>query len=355
MEIFICILLLGVGLLLIIKGGDWFVDAASWIAKVSGVPTFVIGATIVSIATTLPEILVSCISSAQGSVDLAIGNAVGSVNCNVALIMALSLFCMPVKFKRKDYLPKALILLAAISLLWACSSSGSLGLGLAFVVLAIFVVFIVENLYATKKNASAPLTAADTIKIDEYNHVSFDTDYTLNADGTVSGKRKRTKPESKEIVKYVLLFLLGAGGIAGGAILLSTYGEKLALLLGVPSGIVGVTIIAIGTSLPELTTTIIAISKKKSELSVGNIIGANIIDISLILPICSFISGGTLPVSAQTLVIDLPFCLAVSALALVPALISGKFHRWQGAMLLTGYIVYVTLLVLNVLGNISLF
>lgn len=97
------IILLALGIIFVVKGGDWFVDAASWIAEVSGIPTFIIGATIVSVATTIPEILVSSISAAQGQASMAIGNAVGSVNCNIALIMAISLvFTAPV-FKRKDY------------------------------------------------------------------------------------------------------------------------------------------------------------------------------------------------------------------------------------------------------------
>lgn len=355
MEYFICILLLAVGLVLIIKGGDWFVDAASWIAKVSGVPTFIIGATIVSIGTTLPEILTSCISAANGSTGLAIGNAVGSVNANIAMIMAVSLLCMPVAISRKEFFPKSAILLVAISVLWATCSSGTLGLGLSFVVLAVFIVFIVENVYTAKKQASTPPTLADTIIVDDYHMVSADEGFALNADGTITKLKTKSKADKKEIVKHVVLFILGAAGIAGGAMLLSTYGEKLASLLGVPDDIIGVTIIAVGTSLPELTTAIISIKKKTSEMSVGNIIGANVIDITLILPLCSIISGGALPVAQQTLVMDLPFCLAVAAVALIPALISGKFHRWQGGLLLAGYATYITLLILNVLGTISIF
>jgi len=334
MDLFICIVLLLVGLVLIVKGGDFFVDAASWIAKVSGIPTFVIGATIVSLATTLPEILVSSISAATGSVEIAIGNAVGSVNANVALIMGISLFCMPAVFDRKAYLPKSILLLVAVGTLWACSSSGNLPLGLAFVVLTIFVVFIIENLLSAKKSAAN------------------------------EEKTERYKPkDKKEIIKNIVLFVLGAAGIAGGAMLLSTYGEKLAYIIGdaagipteVMAGIVGVTIIAVGTSLPELTTTIIAIKKKQSELSVGNIVGANIIDITLILPLCSMISGGSLPVANQSLYFDMPFCLIVCAVALVPSLIRGKFARWQGATLLVLYAAYLTFLLLNTFGVVSLF
>ncbi len=348
MEWFITILLLAIGLFLIIKGGDWFVDAASWIASVSGIPSFIIGATIVSLATTLPEILVSSIAAAQNDVGMAIGNAIGSVNANIGLIMSISLLFIPAKINRKDYLAKDIMLLAAITLLWGLSSGGSLDLGYSFIVLAVFVLFIVENLISAKKHNDRSLTLADAIIVDEYNCVHDNPDVNVNPDGTVTRKRRRARVEPKELAKYIPMFLLGAGGIVGGAFLLVEYGEKLALMLGVPSSIIGVTIIAVGTSLPELVTTITAIAKKKSELSVGNIIGANVIDIALILPLCSMISGGSLPVGGQTLTLDMPFCLAVAAFALIPSLVTGRFHRWQGAVMLAGYVAYIALLVVGV-------
>ena len=338
MEWFVTILLLGIGLVLIIKGGDWFVDAASWIAKVSGIPAFIIGATIVSLATTLPEVLVSTMAAGEGSVDMAIGNAIGSVNANIGLIMAISIIFMPVRFKRKDYIAKASLLLLAIALLWGLSSGGQLDVGLSFIVLAVFVVFIIENVISAKKHNDVKPTLADTIIVDEYHQVHDNPAYTVNPDGSITGKK---------IAKYIILFAIGTAGIVGGAQLLVTYGQKLASMLGVPDGIIGVTIIAVGTSLPELVTTITAITKKKSELSVGNIIGANIIDIALILPLCSMISGGSLPVSAQTLTLDMPFCFAVAAFALIPSLITGKFHRLQGILMLAGYAVYIALLVVR--------
>ncbi len=347
MEWFLTLLLLGIGLFLIIKGGDWFVDATSWIAEVSGIPTFIIGATIVSLATTLPEILVSTMAAAEGSVDMAIGNAIGSVNANIGLIMAISLIFMPAAFKRRDYLAKSILLLLAISLLWGLSSKGSLHFAYSFLVLAVFVIFMIENVVSAKKHNDVKPTIADTIIVDEYHTVRDNPAYSVLPDGTVVGKR--AKPDKRTVVKNVVLFLLGTGGIVGGAQLLVDNGQKLAEMLGVPDGIIGVTIIAVGTSLPELVTTITAIAKKKSELSVGNIIGANVIDIALILPLCSMISGGSLTVSAQTLTLDMPFCLAVAAFALIPALITGKFHRWQGLVMLCGYVVYIVLLALNTL------
>jgi cation:H+ antiporter len=355
MDMFIAILLLAVGIVLVVKGGDWFVDAATWFAKISGIPTFIIGATVVSIATTLPEQLVSYIGAAEGSVDLAIGNAVGSVNANVALIMGLSLVFLPSAIKRRDYFFKSALLILAVVAVWACSMTGELPLGLAFVVFAVFVIFLAENIYTSVKKGKKPLTLADTITVDDYNAVSYNKSVTLNADGTLSGKRQRVKTTPKEIVKNVLLFAFGTAALAGGSQLLVDNGTLLAELAGIPQSIIGVTIVAVGTSLPELMTTITAIRKKQSDLSVGNVIGANIIDLALIMPMCAFISGGTLTVNAQTLVLDLPFCIAACGFAVVPAMITGKFSRWQGAVMVAGYAAYITILVLSTMGVIHIF
>lgn len=354
-EIAICVVLLIVGIALVVKGGDWFVDAASWIAEVSGIPTFIIGATIVSLATTLPEVLVSCISAAQGNVGLAIGNAVGSVNCNIALIMAISLIFMPVTFKRKDYAAKILLMLVAVAVLWGFASTGAMNIWMSVIVLLIFAAFLIENIYSAKKNASKPLTMADTITVNAYNEVEKNPYIIMNEDGTLSRSNVRKKVDGKDAAKNIVLFILGAGCIVGGAQLMSTYGEKLASILGVPDDIIGVTILAVGTSLPELVTTVTAIAKKKSDLSVGNIVGANIIDLTLILPLCTFISGGSLPVSGQNMMLDLPFCFAVAAVALIPSLLRGRFKRWQGALLLCGYVTYIVLLLLNTLKVVTLF
>ena len=113
MHIFLVILLFAVGIILIVKGGDYFVDAASWMAEVSGIPKLIVGATVVSFATTLPELLVSAFAAAQGKVDMSIGNAVGSVTANLGLIMAIALICMPTVIKRRDYMLKSCLMLGA--------------------------------------------------------------------------------------------------------------------------------------------------------------------------------------------------------------------------------------------------
>lgn len=119
-----------------------------------------------------------------------------------------------------------------------------------------------------------------------------------------------------------------------GSQMLICYGSKIAILLGVPAGIIGVTMVAIGTSLPELVTTLTAISRREASMSVGNIIGANVIDLTMILPVCSAVSGGRLTLSRQTIGLDMPVCLGMCALAVLPPLIKGRFYRWQGVLML---------------------
>lgn len=313
MELAIVIILFLVGIALIVKGGDVFVDAASWIAEVSGIPKLIVGATIVSVATTLPEMLVSVMAATQGKVDMSIGNAVGSVTANIGLIMAISVFCMPGAIRRKDYLLKSILMLAAAALIVGCGASGEVSMAFSIVLLVIFVVFLYENLQSAKRSLSG----------DDANErpVSTKKDWTMN----------------------IAKFVIGAVAVVIGANLLVDNGSELARLAGVSERIIGVTLVAIGTSLPELVTTITAIVKKQSALSVGNILGANILDLTLIMPLSAVISGKPLPVSATSAMIDLPACLLVGLIAVVPAMISSKFRRWQGVALLIVYIAYVVL------------
>lgn len=313
MEIFICILLFIVGIVLIVKGGDFFVDAAAWIAEVSGIPKLIIGATIVSVATTLPEMLVSVMAAVRGSVDMSIGNAVGSVTANIGLIMAISLICIPSIIDRRQYLPKSVLMLTAAFIVALCGFTGSVSITLCVFLLIVFSAFIYENVSSAKKSLGSE--APDT----------------------------KPATDKKTIIINIAKFIFGAAGIIIGADLLVDNGSELARLCGISERIIGVTIVAVGTSLPELITTITAISKKQASLSVGNIIGANIMDLTLIMPLSAIISGKPLPVAHTSAILDLPAALVVGLIALVPALISNKFRRWQGFALLGAYIGYLAL------------
>ncbi len=313
MEKVLIIFLFAVGVILVVKGGDYFVDAASWIAEVSGIPKLIIGATIVSVATTLPEMLVSVMAAVQGKVDMSIGNAVGSVTANIGLIMAIALVCMPGLIKRKDYLMKSILMILATVLIVACGFKGEVNMTFSLVLLVIFVIFIGENISSAKKMMS---TKQDTLE-------------------------EKASTDRKTVIINIVKFVIGAAGIVIGAQLLVDNGSELARMVGVSERIIGVTLVAVGTSLPELITTITAIAKKQSALSVGNILGANIMDLTLIMPLCAVISGKSLPVTAELAKIDLPACLLVGTIAIVPAMISSKFSRWQGVVLLMVYAAYV--------------
>lgn len=319
--IFVAVIIFVVGLVLTIKGGDWFVDSASWFAEATGIPKFVVGATVVSFATTLPELLVSVRAAMNGSAQLAIGNAVGSVTANTTLIMGVSLVAMAGAVNRKEFSLKGGLFLAAIVGLTVLSLTGVLPVWSAFILWAIFIVFMVSNLIEGKKNAKVE------------NPDSYD---------------------KKDVPAKVLFFILGTASIIFGAEFLVSSGKTIATGIGISETIIGFTVIALGTSLPELVTTLTAIRKKENSLSVGNIIGSNIIDTTLILPLCAVINGKPLPVEKINLVFDFPVCITACAIAVIPTIIQGKFKKWQGVALLSVYGLYMVFLVLNEVGVLAL-
>ena len=315
-SLFMVLLLFAAGLLCIIKGGDLFVDAASWIAEASGIPKFIIGATVVSFATTMPEMLVSVFAALQGNADIAVGNAVGSVTANVGLIMCVALICMECAMTRKQFGVKACLLLAAILALFGFTRDGHLSVLESVLILVIFVGFLVESLIAARQEQGSELPAQE----------------------------ERPKIDKKTVLLNIGKFLLGAAGIVLGAQLLIDNGSALARMLGVPDAVIAATMIAIGTSLPELVTTLTAIKKKQASLSVGNIIGANIMDLTLIMPLCAVIQGKPMTVERQGMLLDIPACLIICAAALIPALVQGKFKRWIGYLIGGLYIAYLIIM-----------
>ena len=308
--LFLVLLLFAAGLVCIIKGGDFFVDAATWIAEASGIPKFIIGATVVSFATTMPEMLVSVFSALEGNADIAVGNAVGSVTANTGLIMCLSLICMECTMPRRQYAVKA------IAILFGFTRDGQLSILESVLILVIFVCFIAESLVAARREQTL--------------------------EGPEAGERPKT--DGRTVALNIGKFVFGAAAIVLGAQLLIDNGTALAQMVGVPDAIIGATMIAIGTSLPELVTTITAIRKKQSSLSVGNIIGANIMDLTLIMPLCALILGKPLPVERQGMLLDIPACLVVCAGALIPALVQGRFKRWVGFFIGGLYIAYLVIM-----------
>lgn len=317
-----------IGLFLIIKGGDIFVDSAVKAAKMLKIPNFIIGATIVSVATTLPEITVSIEATLKQNADMAVGNAIGSVTANTALILGLIITFMPFEIKRRDISFKGISMIAAvIFLIIGCvigskqelSFKGESGeyyhlsaLGVTLLI-SVFAIFIFENIKRIKANAQ-----------DDENNKKY---------------------TAKEKIICAVCFILGAIAIVVGARLLVSQGTQIAISLNISQRVISVIAVAVGTSLPELVTALTALKKKSGTLSAGNIFGANIIDLTLILPVCSLISiingSGELAVSVSSVKADMIMCLAVICIAVLPTIIIRKFHRWQGILLLLIYGGYI--------------
>lgn len=300
------------GLVLIIKGGDWFLEGAVWMAEASGMPRFLIGATVVSLVTTLPELTVSVMGVLEGEVDLAVANAVGSVTANLGLILGLSALWMPAGVAHRQFDKKAAMMVTGALILTLLCGKGTLHLVPALTLGGVFGLYLFSNL----------------------------------ADARQMVREQSSEDLSQQRGRKLLAFLVGIGAILLGSRLLIDYGSALARLCGVPASVIGVTMVAVGTSLPELVTAVTALMKREAALTVGNIIGANVIDLTLILPVCAAVSGGSLPIGRQTAALDLPFCLLLCLLSVVPPWVTGRFSRWQGGALLGLYGLYVGQLVL---------
>lgn len=235
----ITVLLFLVGLFLIIKGGDVFVDRAVWIAEVFNIPKFIIGATIVSIATTLPEILVSTIATFSGNNSIAMGNAVGSVTANTAMIMAISIIFLSSTIETKNFKFGMICLISSAFILMMICKNGTVSALGSLLAFGVVIIFTWNNLSSSKQNSVLKTNSGNII---------------LPAIPII-------KPTKKQVFINSSLFVLSAAAITVGAKLLVESGTDIAKALGVSERVIGLTIIAIGTSLPELVTTITAIAK----------------------------------------------------------------------------------------------
>ena len=313
----VVVLLFIVGLALLIKGGDWFVDGSVGIARRFHLPELLIGATVVSIGTTLPEVMVSSQAAMQGNAGISYGNAIGSIICNTSLIAALTVAIKPGKVNPKSFsLPTAFFFAAAASYAIIAWTVGGFQRWMGIAYLAVFVLYMIVSTVQMKKH---PELAED--------------------DGEAEDGEKE-KPMAQEL----LMLLIGAVAIAFGARLLVDNGTKIAAALGVPDSVIGLTMVALGTSLPELITAITSLVKGHGALSLGNVIGANLFNIVLVSGAAITISPFAIPAEKllpgglnSSLVIDLPLMLLVMAILCLPALKKGQLKRWQGILLLCIY------------------
>lgn len=328
MNTFIVFFMFAVSLVVIIKGGDWFVESAVWVAKATGIPNVLIGATIVSVATTLPELLVSSIATYNEYYDIAIGNVVGSTICNIGFILGLVAVLAPIKIERKGFFIKgSFMLFSAIVLLFLLKDTiitrkeGSILL----ILFAIYVIFNIIELKIESKNQS------------------------ITNEATITKK--------DEAFKIIIKFIGGAILIVIGAKILVESGSEIARFLKIPEQVISLTLIAIGTSLPELITAISSMLKGEQGISIGNILGANILNMLMVLGVSSKIGSKGIVTSyqnimlgtkiyniPQTLYLDMPMSLLVMLILIVGGLFSKKIGRVLGVSLVASYIMYLTVL-----------
>ena len=307
------VLLFALGLVLLIKGGDWFVDGATDIAEHFHVPELIIGATVVSLGTTLPEVMVSATSAISGHGEIAYGNAIGSIICNTALIAAITVAVRPTPIDSKALvLPVGFFFTAAIIYCLNTYLTGYFGRPIGFVLLVILALYLFFTVRQGLKNPSQ------------------------------SQQETETKQE-RSLGVSVLMLVVGAALIAVGAKLLVDNGTLIAQALGVPESVIALTFVALGTSLPELVTAITSLVKGHGSLSLGNVIGANILNLVLVSGVSIVLKPFAIPQSSTlfgvnaTLVLDIPLMLFVMAFLTLPALLTKKLHRSQGIILLCVY------------------
>ena len=310
------VLLFLVGFALLIKGGDWFVDGAVGIAHRFHLPELLIGATVVSIGTTLPEVMVSAQAAAEGNAGISYGNAIGSIICNTSLIAALTVAIRPGKVDPKSFrLPTAFFFAAALSYAAVAWTLGRFERWMGIVYLCVFVGYMILSTVQMKKH---PELADD-------------------------GEEEAAEDTAKPLWKELALLVVGAAAIALGARFLVDNGTLIAAALGVPDSVIGLTMVALGTSLPELITAIPSLIKGHGALSLGNVIGANLFNIILVSGMAITISPFAVPAEKtiagfnSSLVVDLPVMFAVMAILCLPTLKSGKLRRYQGVVLLAIY------------------
>ena len=316
------LILLSVGFVLIAKGGDMFVDSSVHIGRAFNVPRFVIGGTLVSLATTTPELVVSATASGLGDSGIALGNAIGSCICNIGLIVGTVAIIMPVGADSRDFTNRALWMAGGGALVVLFSLDRTMSRSLGLVLLALAVAYLAWD-YLGIRRIRAGLEA------------------------TTSSPEERAA-----LARSAALFALGAVLIIIGSRLLVTSGQSVAAALGVPSAIIGFSVVAIGTSLPEFVTGVSAARKGVPDLSLGNIIGANVLNLFLIVGLSSTIRPLELDLFTQWYAFPWMAVFFGSLIVLVRR--NGHVRRKAGIGLLVLYLLYsIGLVVLPALGLAS--
>ena len=299
------------GAAMIWKGADWLLDSAVAVARMLRVPRALVGATLVSVLTTLPEFAVSFSATLLGHGQTAVGNALGSVACNTGLILGGCLLFRRVATDTRLVMEEGAFLLVAAGLLMAFSLGGQLGRGGALVLLVLLGAYVVYSALAGMRYREEARVADES-------------------------------PPAVRLRRELGALVLGGVLVGLGSVLLVQNGVKIAHWLGVPELVIALTMVALGTSLPELVVAVAGLVKRQSEVSVGNIIGANFLDFAWVLGACGIVTP--LKLTRQTRVLDMPFVLLLVTLLVIFALTGKRLRRTEGAALLAVYLVYLALM-----------
>ncbi|MCF6464447.1 calcium/sodium antiporter [Clostridium sp. Cult2] len=314
MDIIWVLLIFFIGLILIVKGGDLFVESSIWVAERTGISSAIIGATIVSIATTLPEFFVSTVASNEGFSEMAVGNAIGSYICNIAFIMGLCSLIKPIKVKSSFFGIKGIMMISYLLIFFILSKEGLITYNEGYLLIGLVVFFVIINILEHKKTDKG------------------------------NKRIKRVSIKKKDIIINLLKFIIGGFFIVFGAHILVASGVKIANFLRIPKQVISLTLLAIGTSLPELVTSLMAIFKDQENISLGNILGANILNVSVIIGASALVSDQELIISRQTLFLDIPMAMLVAFVFVITGIFQGKIGRFTGLILLSSYILYLLIL-----------
>jgi len=319
--IWLNILLLLIGLAIITKGADKFVDSAVVIAERTWVPKVIIGATIVSLGTTLPEFSVSVIAGFLDRPQTTMGDAIGSAICNIGLILGTCLLIRPVVVQRKLHWQQAAIMVFAGVVIVLLSIDGYLSRWDALILTAGLAGYVYYSIRAVKAGRK-----------DTKDRVA-DIEQSLEA----------VAAPAYSLRGAVAWFILGAACVVVGATLIVQNAVVIAHWLGIPELVIGLTVVALGTSLPEYVTGLTATLRGHGEITVGNMLGANILDMFWVRGLGG-IGFALLPVERQTMIFDYPVMLTLMVLLLVFGIIGKQLGRWKGGVFLAIYGIYLALI-----------
>lgn len=310
---FIKTILFLIGFVLITKGADIFINCTVDIGKKTKISEIILGATIVSFATTLPELTVSLFASLDGHTTMSLGNAVGSIICNTGLVLGLVAFISPFSVDKKMFFSKSVLLLICVILLLLLGIDKSITQTDSIVLLAMLAIYMYSN-YRSVVEKGSKSRVNNTSKVKGNNNLG-------------------------EWIRIALLFALGLIMMILGSRLLVDNGVIIAEWIGVPQGVISLTVIALGTSLPELVSSLTAIKKNHHAISVGNILGANILNIVSVIGISSI--PNDIPILSQNMSIDFPFMIVLLLILILPTIKKNKLYRFQGFIMLIVYLIYI--------------